>query len=185
MSKFIYYTATTINGYIAGKSDNLEWLFAVDSEKPDFTGFFDSVSVLIMGSNTYRWLMEKENIISKPDKWQTYFGNKPVYVFTNNLMQKPKNANIEFLCGDVSNHIEKFIHKAGSGDIWIQGGGDLAGQFFDCKILNEIHLSVAPVFLESGKFLLPRDIFSNDLKLLEAEKTGDFVFMKYKVLYED
>jgi dihydrofolate reductase len=181
--QFIYYTATTINGYIADSNDNLEWLFSVDSETPDFTSFFDTVKVLVMGSNTYKWLVNKENLIEKPQKWQSFFGNKTVYVFSHNSLPGPKNANIKFIYGSVANFLDDFINEAGNSNIWIQGGGDLAGQFYDCRALNEIHLSFAPVFLESGKHLLPRNIMASNIKLVDIIRTGEFIVARYNVIY--
>lgn len=67
-------------------------------------------------------------------------------------------------------------------NVWLVGGGDLVGQFYDQGLLDEIILSVAPVMLASGAPLLPRKITNPPLKLSNVEKQGDvFVVLTYEV----
>jgi len=179
--RFIFETAVSANGYLADGKDSLGWLFAVKGPHPDISSFSKRARVLVMGANTYRWLIRAEDIIRQPEKWEMYFGRKPVFVFSHNKMQIPDNSNIKFLKGKVKDSLKEITESAGSGIVWVQGGGDLAGQFYDCGCLDEINLSVAPVFLKSGKPLFPRDLFSERLKLVCAEKTGDFARLKYKI----
>jgi dihydrofolate reductase len=67
-------------------------------------------------------------------------------------------------------------------NIWIVGGGDLVGQFYDRGLLNEIIVSIASVTLGSGAPLLPRTITTPPLRLLAAKVYGDaFVELRYEV----
>ena len=50
---------------------------------------------------------------------------------------------------------------AGDRNIWIVGGGDLAGQFADAGLLDEVIVSIAPVTLGAGAPLLPRRLDCN------------------------
>jgi dihydrofolate reductase len=57
----------------------------------------------------------------------------------------------------------KLIHAemaraAGTENIWIVGGGDLAGQFHDAQLLDEVLIQVASVTLGKGKPLFPRRV---------------------------
>ena len=61
---------------------------------------------------------------------------------------------------------------AGNRNLWIVGGGDLAGQFADAGLLDEVIVSIAPVTLGAGAPLLPRRI---ELRLDETDRNGDFV----------
>ena len=54
---------------------------------------------------------------------------------------------------------------AGGKDLWVVGGGDLAGQFADAGLLDEVITYVAPVTLGSGRPLLPRRL---ELRLEET-----------------
>ncbi len=75
----------------------------------------------------------------------------------------------------------EIAEAAGTGDIWLVGGGDLVGQFADAGHLDEIRVSVAPVTLESGKPLLPRRLESDRLELASVRKSGQFAELVYAV----
>ena len=66
--------------------------------------------------------------------------------------------------------------------LWIVGGGDLAGQFADAGLLDEIIVQVGSVTLGSGKPLLPRVITSPPLRLLAVRAIGEgFAELTYAV----
>ena len=65
----IYNTATTLNGYIADERNSLDWLFAVDdSVAPDQEAFLAGVTVLVLGSTTYEWVVEHEDLVAHPER---------------------------------------------------------------------------------------------------------------------
>ena len=70
---------------------------------------------------------------------------------------------------------------AGDGNIWVVGGGDLAGQFFDAGALDRIAMSIAPVALDGGAPLFPRRVESDRLTLVSAEAVGQFARIIYDV----
>lgn len=53
----VYNTATTANGFLATPDDSLDWLFQVQGEAPDMAPFTETVTVSVMGSSTYEWLL--------------------------------------------------------------------------------------------------------------------------------
>lgn len=183
MARILFDTATTLNGFIADEENSLDWLFAVDGgEDPDDGLFPSEAAVLVEGSTTYRWLLDQENVLAHPEKWREFHGDKPVFVFTRRDLPKPEGADITFLSGSVPVHLASIRETAGSGDIWVVGGGDLAGQFLDAGELDEIALSVAPVALSGGAPLLPRRIGSDRLRLASATAYGQFARLVYEVL---
>jgi dihydrofolate reductase len=68
---------------------------------------------------------------------------------------------------------------AGDGDVWVVGGGDLAGQFADAGLLDEVLVTIAPVTLGAGRPLLPRRL---ELRLEEVGRNGDFACARYAVV---
>jgi dihydrofolate reductase len=62
------------------------------------------------------------------------------------------------------------------------GGGELAGQFFDANLLDEVQVTIAPVTLEKGAPLLPRFIQSDRLSLRSAEQLAQFAHLTYEVI---
>jgi dihydrofolate reductase len=71
---------------------------------------------------------------------------------------------------------------AGAKNIWIVGGGDLAGQFFDAGLLDEIIVQVGSVTLGKGKPLFPRRVTNPPLRLVSVQQIGTgFVELRYQV----
>jgi dihydrofolate reductase len=67
-------------------------------------------------------------------------------------------------------------------NIWIVGGGDLVGQFYDVGLLDDIIVQIGSVTLGSGKQLLPRQITSPSLKLTSVQQIGEgFAELRYEV----
>ncbi|WP_104109953.1 dihydrofolate reductase family protein [Arthrobacter sp. N199823] len=182
MTKTVYYTASTLNGFLADKHHSLDWLFAVDTAgSPDIAAFMDSAGVFVEGSSTYEWILKAENLLAEPAKWQQYYGSKPTYVFTSRTLPVPDGADVRFVSGDVAGVLEEITAAAGDLNVWVVGGGDLAGQFLDCGALNELVVTYAPAALTSGAPLLPRNVGVDSLVLRSAEKQGEFAVLTYGV----
>ena len=74
---------------------------------------------------------------------------------------------------------------AGDQNIWVVGGGDLAGQFADADLLDEIIVSVAPVTLGSGAPLFPRRLLTTDLRLTDVDRDVQLAMLTYSVVHAD
>ncbi|MHA7283626.1 dihydrofolate reductase family protein [Arthrobacter sp. TMS2-4] len=186
MARVIFYTATTLNGFIADEQNSLEWLFAVEPPPPEqHERFFDSVGVLVEGSTTYEWVLDFERLVDEPMKWGALYGDRPTFVFTSRELPVPEGADVRFVSGDVRPVFERLRDAAGSRDIWVVGGGDLAGQFLAAGLLDEIRIAVAPVALVGGAPLLPLRVESDRLQLRSVEQQGQFAVLTYDVATEN
>jgi dihydrofolate reductase len=103
-------------------------------------------------------------------------------VFTHRQLPIVSGAPIEFTRADVAAVHEEMTAAAGGRNVWIVGGGDLAGQFADAGLLDEVIVSIAPVTLGGGAPLLPRRI---ELRLDELGRNGDFASAKFTVVHEN
>ncbi|MEA5053966.1 MAG: dihydrofolate reductase family protein [Propionicimonas sp.] len=183
MTRIIFDTATSLNGWIADEANSLEWLFAVDeSGLPQDRLLPGGATVLVEGSTTYEWVLREEALLEQPTKWQEFYGHKPTFVFTTRTLPVPDGADVRFVSGPVPEVLPQLRAAAGDGDIWVVGGGDLAGQFLDAGALDQIGLTVAPVALTGGAPLLPRRIESDRLRLVSAAAYGQFARLVYEVL---
>ena len=155
-----YYTATTLDGFIADPNNSLDWLFtrARDEDGPgNYRDFIAEVGALAMGSTTYEWILDHEFKDKDPAT-----GSGPTrsrrWVFTHREFTVVPEAEIEFVSGDVAPVHQKMVEAASERNVWIVGGGDLAGQFADAGLLDEVLVQIAPVTLGAGAPLLPRRI---------------------------
>jgi dihydrofolate reductase len=178
-----YYTATTIDGFIADPDNSLDWLFEVDegdAENP-FAAFFAEVGAFAMGATTYQWVLDHDALLENPIKWADYYGDTPAWVFTHRDLPPIPGANLTFVQGDVRPVHEAMSAVAGDRNIWLVGGGELAGAFADAGLLDEIILGVAPVTLAAGAPVLPRRLPASRLRLTGMEQRGQFAYLTYAV----
>lgn len=180
--RVIYNTATSVSGYIADEQNSLAWLFAVESAtQPDHEAFLADITVLVCGSTTYQWVLDEEDLLAHPEKWPGYYGDRPLFVFTTRDLPVPAGADVRFVRGEVAAALPAVRAAAGSGDVWVVGGGDLAGQFLDAGALDQVQLSVAPAALTGGAPVLPRSLGPDRLHLRDVERYGQFAHLTYDV----
>ena len=177
-----YYTAASLDGFIATTDDSLEWLFPLgDVNETSYPEFIKGVGALAMGSSTYEWMLR--HLIKAdsptPGKWPY---EQPTWVFTHRALPGISNADIRFVHGDVRPVHQQMLAAAGGKNIWIVGGGELVGQFYDAGLLDELIVQVGSVTLGSGKPLLPRAITSPALRLISVQQIGTgFAELRYEV----
>ena len=187
MSRTRFYTATSIDGFIADERNALDWLFEVpagdDTEGHDvrFSRFFADIGAMAMGATTYEWIVEHQGAIEHPGWWHDNYGRTPCWVFTHRALPAIPGAELRFVQGDVAPVHEEMVRAADGKDVWIVGGGELAGSFDDAGLLDAIELDVAPVALGAGAPLLPRRVTSSRLALAGVQRYGHFVHLTYHV----
>jgi dihydrofolate reductase len=176
-----YYTATTLDGFIADPDNSLDWLFTRKRE-PDgplnYGDFIAGVGAMAMGSTTYEWILEYEFAGKRPVEWKWPY-NIPCWVFTHRQLPVAPDAQIEFTSAEVAEVHKTLTAAAGDRNVWIVGGGDLAGQFADAGLLDDLIVQIAPVTLGGGAPLLPRRI---ELSLEELGRNGDFACARFSLV---
>jgi dihydrofolate reductase len=184
VAKTQYYTATTLDGYIADENNSLDWLFEVDRDQggeQSFGAFFADVGAMAMGATTYEWVLEQDRLLDDPGKWRGYYGETPCWVFAHRTLLPIPGVDIRFVQGDVSPVHEQMTDAAGGKNIWLVGGGDLVGQFADRALLDEILVGVAPVTLGRGAPLLPRRLTAGQLELVHVARDRQFARLRYRL----
>ena len=181
MSLTQYYTATSLDGFIADPDNSLDWLFTrrQDPDGPlNYREFIARVGALAMGSTTYEWILDHEFAGKDPAEWKWPY-DLPCWVFTHRRLQVVADARIEFTSADVAAVHAEMVAAAGDRNVWIVGGGDLAGQFADVGLLDEVIVSIAPVTLGAGAPLLPRRL---ELQLEELGRNQDLSSARFTVV---
>lgn len=177
-----YYTAASLDGFIATTDDSLEWLFQLgDVAETSYPDFIRGVGALAMGSTTYEWLLR--NAVGpqakSPEPWPY---QQPAWVFSSRTLPPVPGADIRFARGDVRPIHEQMVKAAGGKNVWLVGGGDLVGQFHDHGLLDELFVQIGSVTLGAGKPLLPRAIINPPLRLVSVRSVGaGFAELHYEV----
>ena len=177
-----YYTASSLDGFIATLDDSLDWLFPLgDINETGYPSFIKEVGALAMGSATYEWMLR--HVINaagrEPVAWPY---SQPTWVFSSRGLSRVEGADIRFVAGDVCPVHAQMREAARGRNVWLVGGGELVGQFYDAGLLDELIVQVGSVTLGSGKPLLPRRITSPSLILDSARAVGPgFAELRYRV----
>ncbi len=182
----IYCTATSLDGFIADDDESLSWLFATpahdkdpqgrygDGATLDFDRFIETVGALAMGANTLEWLRRELTKDGKPFAWPY---PQPSWVVTHREVDLPEGVRRH--AGDVRDLHREMTEAAGGKDLWVVGGGDLAGQLADAGLLDRVWVHVCPVVLGAGKPLLPRRL---RLERKGVERDGQLTAMLFDVV---
>jgi dihydrofolate reductase len=177
-----YYTATSLDGFIATEDDSLDWLFPLgDVGATSYPEFIAEIGALAMGSATYEWMLRHvdEVVASVGSPWPY---TQPTWVFSSRPIALLEGKDIRIAQGDVRPVHAEMRTAAGSKNIWIVGGGDLAGQFYDAGLLNEIIVQIGSVRLGRGKQLFPRRVTNPPLRLISSQQIGSgFAELRYEV----
>lgn len=169
-----YYTASSLDGFIATADHSLDWLLKqdIDDDGPmAYPGFRERLGAMALGAHTYEWIMAHDD-----DGWGYTL---PAWVLSHRQLEIPEGADIRLTQADVRQVHAEMTEAAGDKDVWIVGGGELVGQFADAGLLDEVWIQYAPVTLGSGAPVLPREL---DLELLDVARNRDFLCGRYRVL---
>lgn len=177
-----YYTASSLDGFIATEDDSLEWLFPLANlEDSSYPEFIAEVGALAMGSATYEWMVRNAAKVAA-ETGSPWPYTQPVWVFTSRVLPAIEGADIRFVQGDVRQVHDDMRLAAGAKNIWVVGGGDLAGQFYDAGLLDELIIQIGSVTLGKGKQLFPRRVLSPILRLSSVRQMGTgMVELRYEV----
>jgi dihydrofolate reductase len=177
-----YFTASSLDGFIATEDDSLDWLFPLgDVNDTSYPAFIAEVGALAMGSATYEWMLRHgETVAAQSGSAWPY--TQPAWIFSTRALPAFPGANLSFVRGDVRPVHAAMRAAAGDKNIWIVGGGELAGQFHDAGLLDEIVAQVGSVTLGRGKPLFPRRLTSPPLTLISVRQVGTgFAELRYRV----
>jgi len=167
-----YYTASSIDGFIADPDNSLSWLLTrdIDPAGPQaYEAFIADIGALCMGATTYQWVLDNS------DDWAY---DMPCWVFTHRTFPET-DRDVRFTTAPVAEVHAAMVEAAAGKNVWVVGGGDLVGQFHDHGLLDEVWVQYAPVALGAGAPLLPRRV---ELELLDVDRNRDFGCLHYRVV---
>jgi len=177
MTTVQYFTACTLDGFIADENNSLDWLFDAPHGEGDggWDEFISGVGPMAMGATTYEWMLERYDMLSNPQQWRDFYGDRPGWIFSHRDLPPIPGIDIRVVRGDVRPVYDEMVAACPGKNIWLVGGGDLVGQFDDAGLLDEVWLGMRPVFLGAGAPLLPRRITTSRVTLREVRHSGQEV----------
>ena len=162
----IIYIATSLDGFIARKDGNIDWLMEIpnpDNSDYGFSSFIDSIDGIIMGRNTFE-------VVVSFNQWPY---TKPVFILSNKLNEVPDayKEKAKIVKGDIGDIVES-LRKEGIERIYVDGGKTIQS-FLQRDLIDEFIITRAPILLGSGIPLFAEMDFETKLKLVDSEILGD------------
>jgi len=173
--------AASLDGFIARKDGSVDWMETHDEyangetlDPQYISDFLSRIDCYVMGSKTYELAMSFE---AKGYGWQ--YGEKPTFVLTHRDLPRIRDT-VELYSGDTSDLLGNLGSKFQN--IWIVGGGAVAGECLSRGLADEISYSILPIVIGDGiKFF---ESLESDVALHLAEtrayKNG-IVELRYQV----
>lgn len=162
MNRIILYIAASLDGFIARKNGEVNWLFT--DQDYGYPEFYKKIDAVVMGNKTYKQALSFG---------ESYKG-KECYVFSRN--KKGKKGNATF----VSEDIKKFVKRL-KGNVWLVGGSQIIKEFLNHNLIDEYRIFVHPILLGNGIPLFQGDFHEIKLKFMGAKSySSGLIELKYE-----
>ena len=175
MGRVIWHITMSLDGFIAGPADSMDWAF--EGSGPSRLGeeVRDGTGAILAGRRWYDVATEHYDGVAGiyGGKW-----DGPVFVLTHR--EAPDDATVTFLRDGLEEALATARAAAGSKDIGIFGAA-MAEQCLDAGLLDEIVIHVAPVLLGEGVRLYGPGAQKVRLERMTLEEAGHTVGLRYRV----
>lgn len=167
--KVILYISQSLDGYIADRDGNVNWILGNDENYESDYGyetFIKDIDTVILGSKTYKQI---KNDLS-PDKW--VYEDLQSYVLTSEQIEAAEK--IKYVNTKVKDLIDKLRQEQGK-DIWICGGANLVNQCVKEDLIDEYQITTVPIILGTGIRLFEETNQQIQLVLKKAKEENGLI----------
>lgn len=154
--------AMSLDGFIAGPNDELDWLIHREGVEDTFTPFFAQVGALLMGRRSYDVVSAFEG------PWQ--YRNTPVLVATTRALT-PQRASVRAVSGGIESLVQQAQEVAGERDVYVDGGAIIRAAL-DARLVDELTVTIVPIVLGAGISLFAGVTRRHELELLGSRPIG-------------
>src|SRR6187401_2771523 len=92
-----YYTAASLDGFLATEDDSLDWLFPLgDINDTSYPSFIQQVGALAMGSSTYEWMLRNAKTLADQTGSPWPYA-QPTWVFSTRVLPAIPGAALNFV----------------------------------------------------------------------------------------
>jgi dihydrofolate reductase len=169
MGKLVFYGAISLDGYLAGAEDQLDWLLATDTgASTTYEKFFETIDAIAMGRKTYE---EAKKMLAT----EMLYPEKENYVFSRQMQTNPKDAVV------VNQDPVVFLSQLKKEKaVWLVGGGNLLHPLLEADLIDEWYVQIAPVLLGKGKRLFEPGDYETRLQFVDMTQMGELVEIHYQ-----
>jgi dihydrofolate reductase len=173
MRKVMWGAAVSLDLYLAGPDEALDWLRWSDDAAAISAASWRGVDTLLMGRKTYEFAARSGGGgDGGASKIRTF-------IFSRTMTEAPAGA--ELVASDPAAFVGRLRQENG-GDIIVMGGGALASALIEGGVVDEIGLNVHPLLLGGGIPFFRPIARRVALALVEARPIAkDCVFLRYRL----
>ena len=177
MRRIVYYVAISLDGYISGKDGDISGFTAQGDGVDQYLQDLQSYDTVIMGRNTYEFGYDFGLIPG-----QLAYPHMTHYVIASKLEFNDQHQNLHIIDPSLE-EIDKIQQQSGT-DIYLCGGGQLAGWLLDHQKIDILKIKLNPMLLGSGIRLFGSSETFYQLELLDSKRYQQGLqIITYKVLY--
>jgi dihydrofolate reductase len=175
MAKTLLYIATSLDGYVAGPNDEVEWLNRYNNVDFGLKEFLSRVGAIIMGRHSYD--------IGVEQKWFSQFNyGVPIFVVSHDQpVSINKDAEFIFVTEGIEAAHRQAKSKTGDKNVWILGRANIAQRYLKLGLIDEISIGITPTLLGSGKRLFDNIGKYTELTLIKTKQYEDLVELNYRI----
>ena len=168
-----YNVAASLDGYIAGPNGEYDWI-PIDPAI-DFAGLFARVDTVLLGRHSYELVLRDPSAAAWPAGCR-------VVVFSRTL-DPADHPDVSVVSDDAAGAVAALRAEAGTGDIWLYGGGSLFAALLAAGQVDAVEVTIIPILLGGGIPLLPPGVPRTALELTHTERyPSGQVALHYRVL---
>lgn len=163
-----FYGCITLDGYLATKEHNLDWLYDTGTtEETTYDTFYSHMDITLMGRRTF-------SEIAKCEHPEEIYPTTENYVFTHRPLDCPG-----FTAVDASP--VAFVQGLGTErNIWVVGGNTILAPLLDADLVDCLIVQIAPVLLGSGIPLFTQQECLRRFQLESVQQYGPFAELVYR-----
>ncbi|TPW75805.1 dihydrofolate reductase family protein [Schumannella soli] len=179
MATVIIHATVTLDGFLAEEDGGVDWMFGRPSAPDDdlvVQRVMDRIGAVVGGANKTRTIEDGEI---------PYGGmlKVPVFLMTHDAHDPIERDGITytFVVDDIADAVDRASQAAGDG--WVSLlGGSISRQCLQLRLVDEIHLDVAPVLLGGGISLFDGLRERIELERLETSAFASETHLRYRVI---
>jgi dihydrofolate reductase len=183
MSKLIFFTGMSLDGFIADENDSMEWSRPNDEVYTIINDIHRPIGTYLYGRKNYETMTVWETPEQMPDQTPDMLNFGRIWkaalkiVYSKSLQSvSTSNTRLEH---DFDPQAVRELKAQSPHDISV-AGPNLGGQAIQAGVVDEIHLLVVPILLGKGKRTLPENAVVK-LELLDERRLGNgWVYLRYR-----
>jgi dihydrofolate reductase len=172
-------TTMSLDGFIAGPNDEMDWVFehAGDVPRKLIDEVIESTGAILGGRRGY----EVGRRAERPETSKPFGGrwSGPIFILTHQPPDEEGDPDYAFLSGDITAAVATALAAANGRNLLVLGA-NIVDQCLREGLLDEILIVVLPVLLGDGVRLFD-EVMPTRLETLDASRSGQVVNLRYRV----